>query len=323
MTNPTLGWIFSAPSPFTIAGATPTVAEMLAGLEAAITADATLWEVSDYSAVNGTLEVKRSGSPVGELATVRMLFFGGSAPHASALSVAHTAGGTTTLYAGMSIDAATTGPTAAYTAGAPYATKYVRAGSITAAAAIAAASSPRITLIESEDAFGFTLGDTAGTASYIGGRIIVRGSDDTLVWGSMPSGGVAAVATVGSGLSSAQAHILTPFTSASNLIKANYWDTISAASRFFGRMLAGTSITVDSGLGASGNAACLIPVPVGEAIAVANSTVTYFGFLRQMRLGPTALHLAQLLNGASVLQATHCGALGAVASIGGWFDEVA
>jgi hypothetical protein len=320
--NPTLAWTFSGPHSFTIAGANPTVAEVMTALNTLITANATLWSVSDYSAGNGTIEIKRAGSPTGELATVRILIMGGQAPHANALAGAHSAGATTGIYGALSVDANTTGPSSSYASAAPYASKYTRAGLFcTPSTGLTAASSPRITLIESADAFGVVIGDTTNMHSFVAGRIVVRASDDSLVWASMPSGGAWTLVSVGTSMSITVAHPITPLSTATNTVKATYWDTVTAAARQFGRIIAPTTATLETALGASGSPACILPVPVGESAQATSQTPTFLGFLRQIRLGPIAQHRIQLRDGSNVLQATHMFS-GSATGIGMWMDEV-
>lgn len=324
MTNPTQTWTFAGPYSFTIASTTPTIAELLLGIKTVITDHASFWAVSDFSAVNGTLELKRNSlpsAPTGEIATVRILLFGGTAPNAAALAGGHSAGVNTSLYAGLSVDANTTGPAAAYGSGAPYTTKYSKASSITPAASLTAANSVRITLAECDDAICVFIADNSVACSMTAGRIIVRAVDDVLQWGVMNSGGTFSLTGAPSTMTATAAHPLTPLTTASNTVKAVYWDTLSGSARLFGRVIQSLMTTADTGLGASGSPAAIIPVPIGEAPQSAGSTPNFLGFLRQIRLGPIALHKTQLRNGAAVLQATHlCG--GSIAAVGLWFDEV-
>ncbi len=328
MTVATLTWATQGPSTFTIAGANPTVAEVLTKLNSMI-ASTTWWQVSDYNSSNGTLELKRNstGSPTGELATVRILIFGGGTPNAAALSLLHTAGATTGLYAGLSVDANTTGPSASYTAGAPYSTKYARAGLIcTPSSTLTTSAVPKITIFESVDSFGFVIADTAGYHSYHGGRIIVRGSDESLVWGNMPSGGQWTVGATMASLSTLAQGVLAPnINLASNATtgRANYWDTVTAASRLFGRINAFSTYGVaDTFLGTNGASGRLKDIDLCESLAVVGSTISFFGELRQVRFGPITVHLNKLKDNANVLQGTHLFCTGTTAGIGFWLDEL-
>jgi hypothetical protein len=82
---------------------------------------------------------------------VRILFFGSSLPNSAALIPAGAAAGTNNLYGCLSIDAATTGPGTSFTTGAPYATKFLQGDLICTNANFVAASSPRITFMESTE----------------------------------------------------------------------------------------------------------------------------------------------------------------------------
>ena len=73
------------------------------------------WTVSDYSSVNGTLELKK----LQVADDVRILLFGGDTPNAAALW--QTQDSASFLHGLICPTAGTTGPSAAYTAGAPYA----------------------------------------------------------------------------------------------------------------------------------------------------------------------------------------------------------
>lgn len=326
--NPTLTWAFSSPATFAIAGANPTVAEMLLGLKNHITSFSTWWTVSDYNAGNGTLEIKRNatGSPTGELATVRILFFGGSSPNAGALSLLHTAGNTTTLYAGLSVDANTTGPSASYTAGAPYSTKYARAGAIVITTGLSATNTPKISLFETVDTFGFSLSDSLNMSTYCGGRMIIRAKDDSLAWGNMPSGGHAVLSTSTDNLGTLAAAFAMPNTDTGASItgKCNYWDVDTASSRLFGRVMAPSLYTATSQnlLGASGSAAQLLRVPILERAAVGGSTTTYLGELRQIRFGPSTAHLNKIKDASNVLQGTYISGGTAVSYSGLWCGEI-
>lgn len=326
MTNPTLGWTFTGPLTFTIAGINPTVAETLAGIKAFIDAHATKWMVSDYSAVNGTLEIKRNpsvGTVTGELATVRMLLMGGQVPHANCLAGSHTAGANTGLYGALSVDANTTGPAASYASGAPYSTKYTRAGRICVPSTdLTTASNPRITLFESDDVFVITLSDNTNTASWAAGRMIVRASDDSLIWACMPNGVATALTATGSSFASASAGFcLTPLSTASSQIKATYWDTATASARLFGRLYAPIMSTVDTGLGSAGSSGAFMPVHVGESTQATSQAPNFLGTLRQFRFGPVAGHVNQLTVSA-VVKGTHVfGGVGT--GIGMWLDEAA
>ncbi len=325
--NPTLTWAFTSPATFAVAGTNPTVAEMLLGLKNHITSFSTWWTVSDYNSGNGTLEIKRNstGTPTGELATVRILFFGGSTPNAGALSLLHTSPATTTLYAGLSVDANTAGPSASYTAGAPYSTKYCRAAAIVINSSLTLAQTPKISLFETVDTFGFSISDSSNQATYCGGRMIIRAKDDSLAWGNMPSGGSVAYTTSTDSINVTTTPQAMPCAdTATNSVKANYWDVDTASSRLFGKVLSFCNYTATTTnlLGASGAAAQLMRVPILERAASAASATTYLGELRQIRTGPFTSHLNKLKDASAVLQGTYISGGTAVCSNGLWCGEI-
>lgn len=322
----TLSWSTHGPYTFTIAGANPTVAEVLTALNTLIAANCTLWSVSQFSSGNGTLELKRAGSPVGELATVRMLIFGGSAPNAAALMGGASAGATTALYAGLSVDANTTGPAASYTAGAPYTTKYTKAPIIVApATAFTTANTVKITLYESAEVFGFSIGDTANMASCFMGLLIVGTDGSTTKWGVLPSGVLAgySITTLPSSQTQNSSHPITPFGQTAAGPKAACWETSGGGSaQQFGRVMGwfGASVA-DMGLGASGASAMMIPVPIVAGAQAASPTGSFYGTLRQIRFGPGAPHLNKLHDNLNVIQGTHV-LSGLATGIGLWLDEL-
>jgi hypothetical protein len=325
----TLTWGIRGPYTFTIAGANPTVAEVLAALNTLITANCTMWAVSQYNAGNGTLELKRNsfpGAPTGELATVRFLIFGGSSPNAAALPTGASAGATTNLYCGLSVDANTTGPSASYTAGAPYATKYTKAPLITApASAFTTANTVKITLYEADDVFGFSIGDSANMASCFMGRCIVATDGSTLVWAVLPSGTATgfAINTAPNSISIGVGHPVTWFGQTAGAAKGVCWDTAGGGTALqVGRIMGFQwSATVDTGLGASGGAGMLIPVPVVAGAQAATPVPTFYGTMRQIRFGPVAAHLNKLRDSSAVLQGTHV-LSGTGVGMGLWLDEL-
>lgn len=325
----TLTWGIRGPYTFTIAGANPTVAEVLAALNTLITANCVWWAVSQYNAGNGTLELKRNSTPsapTGENATVRMLIFGGGTPHANALFNGATAGATTGLYVGLSVDANTTGPAASYTAGAPYSTKYTRGVLILApSTALTTANTVKITLYEADDVFGFSIGDSGVMGSCFMGRLIVDTDGSTLIWGVMPSGVSAGytISTVPNTSGIGASHPITPFSQTAAAPKGACWETSGGGSAgAFGRMMGFQwSATLDTGLGASGGAGMLIPVPIVRGAQAAAPTPTFGGTLRQIRFGPVAAHLNKLRDNLNVLQGTHV-LSGTAVGFGLWLDEL-
>ncbi len=319
MTIATLAYVAHGPYTYSIAGASPTIAETLLGIHDAIVNHATLWQVSDWSVPNGTLEIKRIPTQTGELATVRLFLCGGQVPHANALAGGHSAGSATGLYGSLSVDANTTGPAASYASAAPYTTKYTRMGLIGLMSSLTAAQTPKITIIEADDVFGVIVADSLGMMSWFGGNIILRTSDNTLLWGSLPTGGIYTYTTTAATISALTAAFpITVLSSASNSVKATYWD--GSAARQFGRLFTPIAYAfADTTLGVSGAAAALLPIVVGETAQATAQTPSFLGFLRQMRWGPIAQHLQNIRDGSSVLKAT-CVNGGNSANIGIWLS---
>ncbi len=322
----TLSWLTTTPTAFTIAGTNPTVAECLAGLNT-LASGLTYWSVSDYNAGNGTLEMKRNstpGAPTGELATVRFLIFGKSAPNAAALMNGASAGATTNLYAALSVDANTTGPGTAYTAGAPYSTKYSRAPVVGAPGVLVTASGCKITWFEADDVLGFVISDGTSLMSCVMGRIIIATDSTTLMWGVMPSGTASnyTVIAAGNAVTISSSHPITPYGQTAGGAKAACWDSASGTAFQFGRLMGWMhTAAADVGLGATTAAAMLIPVPLVGNTQAAAPTIQFYGTLRQIRFGPYGGHLKKVYNNASVLQGTHI--LGGTASgMGMWLDEL-
>ncbi len=317
-------WIASNLRAWAPAGPNSTVAELLAAIKAAIDLDATRWETSAYSA-GSTLEIKRkaSTSPTGEQATVRLLIFGGAAPHANALTPS-TAANASTLYVCMSIDANSTGPATPFTSGAPYASMFVPGMAVCSSSAFQLADSPRVSIVESDDAIAIWLGDINTMTTVIAGRIVEDATSGTLMWGVFPMGAAVANVQSASNISG---------TTSNSPIPANYisassprgcmWNATASAARSVGRAIdlssAGAAGPI---LGANAQAATLIAVPLMESPLTISSTQSFVGYLRQVRFGPQAQHLQTLRDGAGVTQAIHVGPPNGLTGYGAWLDQV-
>jgi hypothetical protein len=326
MPHPTLTWVASNLRTVAIAGASSTVAELLTGIKAAIDGDSTLWETSAYSA-GAYLEIKRkvSTSPTGEQATARILFFGGATPNAAACTPSVSLS-TSILYACMSVDANTTGPTTAFTAGAPYSTKFIPGNVVCAGTALAVGESPRVSLVESVEGLCVYLGDINTMTTVTFGKMIEDAASGTLMWVMLPmcsaTSNVVNPAAMGGTTSNSAIPAL--FTS-NSLPRGTMWNNTLASARSVGRVFdlgagAGSGSPI---LGAAGAPATLIPIPLCESTTAVSSTQSFIGYLRQFRYGPMAQHLQTLRNGAGVVQAIHVGPPVGLTGYGAWFDQVA
>lgn len=308
-----------------IAGTNATIPEMLAALNTHISTAGIWWDVSDFNAGNNYLEIKRrvSTTPTGELATWRGLFFGGATPNAAALTPQHTAPASTVLYVGASVDANTTGPGTLPTVGAPYATKFMQGSKMCTSSDIVAANQPRIYTLESEEMIIVCISCSTGWATYIGGKCINRLSDNTLLFGNMPSGGIIAVAPTVGTLNS----VSTPFAvpcyndAASADIKPAYWT--GSAVRLFGRQSAtvsGLTPGTSQGLGDGTTQFILPSMIVVESAQLSAQAELPLGMMRQLRLGPNSFSRTELQESA-VTTAIHVQANAAPAAIGLWVDQ--
>lgn len=326
MTIPTLTWTSTIPRAITIAGANSTIAELLAAINTAVSTDSTLWEVSDYSAVNGTVEIKRrtGTGATGEQATVRYLLFGGQVPNAAALNTSVTANNTN-LYVSGSVTANTTGPSTGYQTGAPYAVTYMTGNIVCVGTAIQSAQTPRISIIESVDAIAIWLADVDTVATVIMGKLIIDAANsatDVVRWCHLPMG---AASTNITSLASIDG------TSNNFAIPAHYMSAFSpggcmwngTAARRTGRLIGGlTGLSNAAGWGSNGAPAFFLPVPMGDSTTASSTTVAFYGFLRQIRMGPSAQH-RETLRLAGVEKGIHFGPCVGFAGFGAWFDQTA
>lgn len=327
MTIPTLTWTSTVPRVVSVAGANSTVAELLAAANTAISTDSIWWQVSDYNAGNGTLEIKRrtTTSPTGEAATVRYLLFGGQVPHANSCMPSTTVNNTG-LYIAGSVTANTTGPSASYTAGAAYAATYIPGMRITTGDLLATGNSPRISLVESEDGLAIWWGSTSTVCSVIMGKLLIDAANsatDVVRWCHLPSGPNANSQISGihqidgtSGNTVIPAHYMSASTP-----RGGHWN--GSAARSTGRLIAGmTGASVNTVWGANGAPAMFLPLPMGDSPTTSAATVLFYGFLRQIRFGPAAQH-RETLRLAGVEKGIHFGPPLNLTGFGAWFDQTA
>ncbi len=323
MTTPTLTWTSTAERTIAVASTSSVIAELLTAIKAAIDNDSTLWQTSDYSSGNGTLELKRKGSPTGEQSTVRILFFGGSSPNSAALLTGLTAGATT-LYVGLSVDANTTGPSTAYTAGAPYSSKYTKGVRVSSGGFLTGASSPRISLIECEDALAVCMHDTSASATAIVGRVVEEAATTTLMWACFTCGAASftnqTTPTICLNTDSQVTSPLTALYTGAVEPRGVLWNATLASARVIGRSNGFIHGSTNPIAGSSGNPGVMVPVMLSEGAQVTTPVGSFFAFLRQIRMGPIAKHL-DTMRSSGVTQGIHFGPPYNATGYGAWFDQ--
>lgn len=305
MTVATQTWRCSATYTVPKAGASATVAEILAAVKAMFDAEDVIgsnyWTVSHYSAGNGTLEIKRKGTPSGKLATYRALLFGGVAPAAAALGTFPTvSNGNTYIYVASSEDANTTGPGVSYTAGAPYTVTYNPGILGMYNGYITTTNGATLTLVECDECFAIMVRPTNGdgyAAMCFCGAIVAK-YDDTVVWGHASSYGLNPfVNTMGGSQSyysagNNNAQLPTQLVNSSN---ANYNPSAvvwNGGPRYVGRFMIiyttlSNAIAADHPLHTT-TTDDIVLLPVHLAMRTIGSPyyLSYIGTLRQVKMGP-------------------------------------
>ncbi len=324
MPNPTLVWSNTTPRAISIAGANATIPELLTALKAAIDTDSVHWMTSDYSAPNGTLEIKRKGTPTGEQSTVRILFFGGAFPNGAALGTG-IAQSASNLYSSMSVTAATAGPSTSYAADAPYAVTYIPGRIVASNAAISASETPLVSLVECEDALCVWFGDINTWCTSIVGRLIEDAAASSLMWCVMTPGPTNNINRTAPPTGTEGNSPVPPLAYYDAPVRGAMWNSTLGALRAFGRAIdiSTGSLAGANPLGSTGLPTALIPVPLCTSLPAAGTAINYLGSLRQIRLGPVAQHLHTLRNAAGVVQAIHFGPPLGLTGYGAWFDQVA
>lgn len=343
MPNPTINWRVSEPYPVSIAATSATVAEFLAAVKATIDGEAAgagLWEVAHYSAGDGTLTIKRKGTPADPvLAAMRIILFGGSVPHAAACRTNIHTLANTTVYVGLVLNPATDAPEASYATGNPYPGKqYLPAsgtyGTNTSSSWLAAADSPQMRIFEGDDVLGIVSSSSAGGVCFIAGRILERARDNALLWGycsgdtlKYQTGNSANPFPAPSTTGVSACHFLCQcFADAVSTSKRGgclYWSPEHAGPRRSGLLDGGGTPT----LAATDNPYLSSHIAVLEMARVGDRPDTtgaedpnFLGFFRQMRLGPRARNAEYLRDGDGALVARHIGPSDTVAGNGIWLD---
>jgi hypothetical protein len=316
MTLPTLTWRQSSTANITMAGAFATVPEILAAINSALIADTgNNWMVSDYSAVNGTLEIKRAGSPSGDLATVRFMLFGGSTPNSGAVQGETL--GTTRIYGTLSPDANTAGPVASYTTGNPYSGKTSTLGlqAFTIGIGVAAPGSYLYFVDSSE---GLCIVIQNGTSTWTGwfGKLLDTGAAEgkwVMCLGS-------AQWASDNGPTYANDSDFTPGLADTPSNNRGICVEVGQPLKWWGRLYASIS-TVADGLSYS-SGGVLHSIIIGSRNLGSSGSWGYVGILRQLRWGPRAVDRNQISSGVTLV-AYFVGKQRFSATHGIYFDQVA
>lgn len=298
-------WRLSAEYGVTIAGANATVAELLTAINAAFVAENTigsnLWMVSAYSAANGTLEIKRKGTPGGTLQACRILFHGRTSvvPHANAIALGLSAA-TNNLYMGIAPEASTTGPPTLPTAGVPYAAGayWSRSNIVANTNDIVNANNPKIRIIECDRVCCVVIRETGGGMSVAcAGECIEDLSTNTGVWAAFCSQGKAIASAV---FDASVTNNPVPTCGYYSTQQAGTFSTAGAISAF-GRVNSVPQVASQLTPFAGGTCAVTIPIYVGQR-GEGDAVPTLLGCLRQIRMGPYNTGVVQIFNTAAVLQ---------------------
>jgi len=264
---------------------TPTIstnAQAITAIIAAIAAKSTKWTVN--ASASDYVELKATGSPTGDLGTVRILIFGGGTPNAGALN-ASIAANTAALYVAMCVDSGGT-ITQAYTTGNPYNGKSrVILGTPMVVTGNYPSATVYVNIVETDDIIHIGIGQS-GAASYTcmtAGRIIVDPSG-VARWGVF--GCVSLMASAGLGSDTDPWIIpgakLTGSAPAYGWMEIDSSGTIRPVGRISGAAsFAGTSTILDDTVDAY-----FLPVYLSRSRTLAvSSNNQYAGVARQMKLG--------------------------------------
>lgn len=310
MTLPLLTWRVSANYSLVPAGTSPTMTELLTAIRDMLVAETALggyWGVSDFNSGNGTLEIKRNGSPTGTLASFRALLFGGSSPNVAALFSGVTAS-TTVLYGGSCENASTTGPSGSYTTGSPYAgLKWTGGGQLATPSSFLKANTIFLFMIESDEACHIHIADSAGSSCFTFGACVEKLSDNTRIWSTFPSGGskvtapLYAAASEGDGAAWLIARNITSSTVYSAQPLGMWHDGTNQ--RFISRVNGVGGNTTTSTVLADSTGGWLIPIAVADKIGNVGNEPLFLGQMRQMRYGPLCINKCRIVDGSAVVQA--------------------
>jgi hypothetical protein len=275
----------------------------LSALTTLITNNSQYWAVNfERTTAPRCVELKRKGTVSGDLATARILVFGGTAPHANALETPSTAY-TTALYIACCPTANTgpTGPAVNYDVGDPYnGSLSVKAMNIYSSTIPATNVGAALYIIESEEAIFliFRSSVTSQIASAFAGKLWTAGGatqDDIAYWMAGSSNNV---------------HISPPvgFTSASMVPgcyppSTSFYSTAVAIAGAFkyeiGRVFDAPSVqSAASGGSALSDNGYLTTIAVFHVILLAarvrgsSGNFVYAGKLRQVRYGPSLIDRA-------------------------------
>lgn len=307
MTLPLQTWRVSASYAISTS-TTATPAEILAGVNALLVAETAvggLWGVSNFNAGNGTLEIKRNGTPAGTLATFRALMFGGQTPHTSAVVNGQIAN-TVRVYAGVCENANTSGPASSYTTGSPYpGLKWTTAGNFCIASQYTFANGPSAFLVESDEMCCIMVNDSSGSSMFMFGACVEKLLDNTSVWSGFVSGGKisnTAFDSIGSN-NPTIAHLPHyPTDSSYSDVAVGLWHNgtspryISRLTGIFGGGPTSSHLRdVTNGF--------LLPIVVGDKTLSVAQDCLFLGQVRQVRDGPLAINKSRIVDGSATVQA--------------------
>lgn len=317
-----------------VAGSNATVLELLTAIKAAFDAEAVIggnyWTVSaaDVGGSNPAyVELKRTGSPSGKQGTCRVLLFGGTVPNAAALSVSLSASAAD-LYALISEDANTTGPTNAYNSAHPYgsglrSTRGVRFMG-PANTVVAAAATPQVCIVESEETVAVIIRTTAGRARCLAGACMESLSSlGTRIWGALCTGWCA-VGSYDTNGNAAGVSAILPVLQTTAAPSGNTYAAFvneSGASELCCRARVNTSVVTSSQDETPTGVCVLSPILVNRRADNA-ATVTVqplLGKMRQFKEGPAVAGKRALYDNTATLRGYVVGSVSATGDYGGVF----
>jgi hypothetical protein len=223
----------------------------------------------------------------------------------------------------MSIDANTSGPPTAFASGAPYSTKFLQGTKVCSNADIALSGLPRISMWECEEMLFIGISCTTGWATYVGGKMIVRGTDAAELWANCPCGGIMVQNLTQSALQTQNtAFVIPTYSEGSSDARPCYWT--GSAVRQFGRINApalmnnpGSTLS----LGVTGGPMILAPITLVDSVQTpTGQTELPLGHARQMRIGPECANRQEMVDPTTV-RAYGVMANGISSGIGFWLDQ--
>lgn len=332
MTLATQTWRASADYGFTIAGATPTCAETLAAINAMLvaenTADNNYWQVSHYSSTNGTLEIKRKGTPSGTLATYRGLFFGKAAttPNINAINqLPSPSQDALRIFACSSNTANTTGPSVSFSTNAPYTVTYSPAIAFLQLSSCAKTDSPTVCMVECDECCCIIVRTTTGRFMAMFGAVVAK-HDDTALWGFVTQHYDGLPMVTGDMFKASEDYGNNagrfPLGIGNNCSgSVVYYDTNPYYAGSIHTLF--SSVTISCMASAADNI-ILFPIHLATRLCSSSgwSSATYIGTLRQIKMGPHDTLKRQIVHPVATVRAIFVSDKGASANIGTYFDNL-